>query len=58
LGRGANLAKQLAAINNTGRELTNVSIVDLITQPAASDATYQLNHDPDHHDPKHADLDR
>jgi hypothetical protein len=57
LGCGANFAKQLATINNTGRKLTNVSIVHL-TQPTTGDSRCQLNYDSDHHDPDHADLKR
>jgi hypothetical protein len=55
LGFSANLAKQLAAINNTGRKFANVSIVHL-TQPTTGDSRFQLNHDPDHYDPNHPDL--
>jgi hypothetical protein len=56
LGCGANFARQLAAINNTGYKFANVSIVHL-TQPAASDSRYQFN-DPDHDHANHADLKR
>jgi hypothetical protein len=55
LGCGANLAKQLAAINNTGRKLANISIIHL-TEPAAGDSRYQLKHDPDHDHANHAEL--
>jgi hypothetical protein len=57
LGCGANLAKQLAAIHNTGRKLANVSIVHL-TQPTTGDSRCQLNDNADNHDPNHADLKR